>query len=304
MTRFDYLDGAKLVNQFTIQHPEKGGSGHPLISACVPQAVYVDLFDIEISHSAEWQDKVAEASNPNYKLRSVITARGKMRDRITVFSVPNGKKASFEEIAEIYIKPLAKGHVGGKRRATTSDGISFAGASTEPVPEDGLMAEEPGMLMYFDPERDQWPTGRKDPCLCLEAYVDETEFNALIQRFSMTSAPIQKGLLRVLVELFEHEVDAFLAEPWHRKDYGMLLRGSNLDVANARARVETVQVVFQPVVAYVPHHKIDEDGDYVPPTPYEPVNAATVRKIEKRLKEIGMIVTIGLFAIFAILVLP
>ena len=136
-----------------------------------------------------------------------------------------------------------------------------------------------------------------------KAYMDESEFNTLVQRVSMTSATVQKGLMRVLLELFEYEVDAALAEHWHRKDYGMLLRGKKQDVATARARVETLQVVYQPnAVPPTPTGRIDEDGIYQKPIPYEPVSAITVQKIEKRLKDIGITVAVGLVAIFVVLI--
>ncbi|MBY5775972.1 hypothetical protein HFN59_02385 [Rhizobium leguminosarum] len=301
MSHFSKLEGATLVNPFTIHHKDTLKSGRPFMSTCVPQAVYLDLFDIRISHAAEWQEKLKDPQDQNYKLRSVITARGTMHDRITVFKM-DGQVATFEEIAEVMVKPLPKGHVGGTRRATVSDGIGYSGMSSHEVPENGLMEEEPGTLLYIDPQKDSRPSEHKQPYLCLEAYMDETEFNALLQRLSMTSAPVKKGLMRAILELFEYEVDASLAEPWHRKDYGMLMRGTDQNWGTTRARVETLQVVFQPnAVAPAPTATIDEDGIYAPPTLFEPVSAVTVKKIEKRLKEIGITLAIGLVAIFVVL---
>ncbi|MGV4796286.1 hypothetical protein [Rhizobium sp. F40D2] len=302
MSHFSKLEGAVLANPFTIHHEKKLNDGRPFMSTCVPQAVYLDLFDIRISHAAEWQEKLKDPEDRNYKLRSIITARGEMKDRITVFRM-DGEIARFDEITEVMVKPLPKGHVGGTRRATVSDGIRYSGMSSTDVPENGLMEEEPGMLLYIDPQKDSWPSEHKKPYLCLEAYMDETEFNGLLQRLSVTSAPVKKGLMRVLLELFEYEVDASLAEPWNRKDYGMLMRGKNQDWGTARARVETLQVVYQPnAVPAAPTATIDEDGIYQPATPFEPVSGATVKKIEKHLKNIAAVTAIGLAAIFVVLV--
>ncbi|KSV92889.1 hypothetical protein [Sinorhizobium sp. GL28] len=301
MSHFSNLDGATLVNPFTIHHEKKLNDGRPFMSTCVPQAIYLDLFDIRVSHSAEWQEEVKDPKDPNYKLRSVITARGTTRDRITVFRM-DGAVATFEEIAEVMVKPLPKGHVGGTHRATVRDGIGYSGMSSHDVPDKGLMEEEPGTLLYIDPKKDSWPSEHKKPYLCLEAYMDEVEFNALLQRLSVTSAPVQKGLIRAILELFEYEVDASLKEPWHRRDYGMLMRGNDQDWGTTRARVETLQVVYQPNAVTPPPVATMEDGMYQPPIPYEPVSAVTVRKIERRLRDIGITVGIGLVAVFLALI--
>lgn len=299
MSHFSKLDGATLINPFTIHHADKLKNGRPYMSTCVPRAVYFDLYDIRISHAAEWQDEVKDPANPNYNLRSNIWARGETRDRITVFDM-DGEKARFGEIADIIIKPLPKGDIGGTRRATVRQGRGYSGMSSKDVPSEGLMEGEPGSLLYFDPTKDSYPSLIKEPHLCLEVYIDEVEFNSMVQRLSSTSAPLQQAEARVAIELFQYEVDASLSEPWHRQDYGFLM--STKDSAMTRARVERLSVAFQPNVALKPEHTIDADGTYVPPTPFEPVSAVTVRKIEKRLKEIGITLAIGLAAIFVLLV--
>ncbi|UXT85143.1 hypothetical protein [Agrobacterium tumefaciens] len=299
MSHFSKLDGATLVNPFTIHHADKLKDGRPFMSTCVPQAIYFDLHDVRISHAAEWQDEVKDPANPNYKLRSIIWARGETRDKITVFDM-DGEIASFSEIADIIIKPLPKGHIGGSRRGTVSDGICYSGMTSRDVPENGLMEGEPGSLMYIDLQKDGYPSRIKGEHLCLEAYIDEVEFNSLMQRLSLMSAPIQQAELRVVIELFQSEVDASLSEPWYRQDYGFLIRSK--DFATTRARVERLSIAYQPNVAIKPKHTIDEDGTYAPPTPYEPVSAVTLRKIEKRLKDIGITIAVGLVAIFIALI--
>jgi hypothetical protein len=303
MSHFSKAEGITLVNDFTIEHANNVNGGRPFMSTCVPQSVDLDLHDLRVSHMAEFSEKVKDPKDPNFKLRTLIRARATMRDEITVFKVPDGEVGRFREIAEVIIKALPKGHVGGKHRASTYDGIGYSGMSSKAVPELGLMEEEPGVLLYFDPTSDSWPSEFKDPYLCIEAYIDEVEFNALIQRLSMTAAPVLKAELRLLIELFQNEVDASLSEPWHRQDYGMLMRGSKQDIGKARARVEMLQVTYQPnSVPPKPAATIDEDGTYQQAVPFEPVNAVTVRKIEKRLKDIAAVVAVGLTAIFIVLI--
>lgn len=80
MSHFSNLGGATLVNPFTIHHKDKLNDGRPFMSTCVPQSVYFDLDDIRTSHFVERQEEVKDTSHPNYKLRSIIWARGETRD--------------------------------------------------------------------------------------------------------------------------------------------------------------------------------------------------------------------------------
>ncbi|WP_327211861.1 hypothetical protein U8Q06_12570 [Rhizobium beringeri] len=302
--RYHKLEGATLVNHFTLHHASAKNDGRPFISTCVPQTVHLDLDCIEITHAAEWQDKdfvEKTPETPNFKLATTLNARGTTIDTITVFRVPEGEVGRFQEI-EIQIKPLRKGIVGGKTQASSMDGVKFSGMSSTTVPEEGLMDGEPGKIFYCDPEDDWWDK-KSEPYLQLEAYIDEDEFNSLLQRLSVTSAPIANGRLQITAELFENEVDATLSEPWHPKQYGLLMKGEKTLYAWTRARADRIQIDYRPVaVPRSPTATIDEDGEYQPPTPFEPVSAAAVKKIEKHLKNIAMTVGIGLAAIFLVLI--
>ncbi|KJS20635.1 MAG: hypothetical protein VR78_01235 [Hoeflea sp. BRH_c9] len=57
--------------------------------------------------------------------------------------------------------------------------------------------------------------------MTVPGYIDEAEFASLMQRMSVTVAPIRKGMLTMVAELFQHEVDAGLSEPLHPHDYGL-----------------------------------------------------------------------------------
>lgn len=301
--RYDDLDGATLVNNFTLHHASQKNDGRPFISTCVPQTVHLDLHDIQITHAVEWQDKdyvEKTPDTPNFKNSATLTARGTTRDTITVFRVPDGGLGKFKDM-EIQIKPLRKGVVGGKAQASSIDGVKFSGMSSQTVPDAGLMDGEPGKIFYVDPQGDWWDK-RSEPYLSLEAYLDEAEFNALLQRLSVTAAPIARGLLQITAELFENEVDATLSEPFHPKQYGLLMKGEKTYSVWTRARVDRVQVDYRPnVVPPPPQATIDEDGIYQPAIPFEPVPAALVMKIERHLKNLVAGVTIGVAVIAAIL---
>ncbi|MBC2806983.1 hypothetical protein C3Y94_028030 [Rhizobium ruizarguesonis] len=302
--RYHKLDGATLVNNFTLHHASAKSDGRPFVSTCVPQTVHLDLHDIEIAHAVEWQDKdfvEKTPETPNFKLSTTLNARGTTIDTITVFRVPEGQVGQFKEI-EIQIKPLRKGIVGGKAQASSMDGVKFSGMSSTTVPEEGLMDGEPGKIFYRDPQGDWWDK-KSEPYLQLEAYIDEAEFNSLLQRLSVTAAPIATGKLQLTAELFENEVDATLSEPWHPKQYGLLMKSEKTYSVWTRARADRIQIDYRPVsVPPPPEATIDEDGAYQPATPFEPVSAATVKKIEKHLKNIAITVGIGLAAIFFVLI--
>lgn len=250
MSRFSKASDFTLVNNFTINHADKLSDGRHFISTCVPRGVWLDLYDIEFTHRVEWQDDHFEKrhpGSPDFRLRSAFRARGTTKDKITVFSVPDGEVARFSEI-DVMIKPLQKGKIGGEKRSSTFDGIGFSGMSSKAVPPEGLMVGEPGTLLYVDPTKDDWPSDHDKPYLQLESYVDEAEFSSLMQRLSMTAAPVRKATVRMVAELFEHEVDTSLSEPWHSKDYGLLLRGDDKTYGFTRARVEAVEVAYKPAV--------------------------------------------------------
>lgn len=250
MSHFSDTTGCTLVNNFTLHHADKLQSGRHFMSTCVPQGIWVDLSDIEIVHTVDWQhtgfEKQAPGS-PDYKVSSRLLAKGTFKDTITVFRVPGGRVDAFREIY-VQIKPIKKGSVGGEKKSTTLDGVGYSGMTSNKVPDEGLMAGDPGTLLYIDPTNDEWPSDHDKPYLQLEGYIDEAEFAALLQRMSVTSAPIRKGVMRMVAELFQHEVDASLSEPYHPHDYGMLLRGEDKTYGVTRARSESVSIAYKPVM--------------------------------------------------------
>ncbi|WP_097522303.1 hypothetical protein [Sinorhizobium sp. BJ1] len=293
MSRFSKANDFTLVNNFTINHADKLSDGRHFMSTCAPQGVWLDLYDIEFTHRVEWQDDNYEKrppGSPDFKLRSVFTARGTTKDTITVFRVPDGKVAQFSEI-QVMVKPLPKGKVGGEKRSSTLDRVGFSGMSSKSVPPEGLMSGEPGTLLYVDPTTDTWPSEHDKPYLQLEGYIDEAEFSALMQRLSMTAAPVRKATVRMVAELFEHEVDASLSEPWHHKDYGLLLRGEDKAYGFTRARVESVSVAFKPTTiseddaddADEPKTAKPISMDNLPPDMVSKISKDMLVKIEKRL---------------------
>jgi hypothetical protein len=247
MSYFQDTAGCTLPNNHTLHHPDKLSSGRPFMSTCVPRGIRLDLTDIEVVHAIDWQhngyNKLPEGS-PNFKVASRILAKGKFKDRLTVFRVPEGSVGTFRTI-DVQIKPLPKGQVGGKQKATTMDGVAYSGMTSSDVPEGGLMAGEPGSLLYIDPTKDEWPSDHTEPYLELEGFMDEAEFSALVHRMSLTSAPVRAASLYMVAELFQHEVDASLSEPYHPHDFGMLLRPDDKAYGTTRARAEHLSIAYR-----------------------------------------------------------
>lgn len=310
MTHFSDTSDWTLTNDFTIEHADRL-KDRPMMTTRVPHGIDLELHDIRIIHSIRWQSKEGLYVKPSeskegaiYKLVSGIRARATMKDSITVFTVPGGAMETYRTIADVSILPLPRGQVGGKQRATSFDGIAYSGMSSRKVPDGGLMDGEPGSLMYVDSTDNGFEKDfPKQKYLSLSLYVDEQEWGLMVQRLSQTAAPVHCAFLHADIELFQSEVENSLAEPWHRKDYGLLQRDPKSDFCTTAARADHLRVEYKPVsVPPPPTARIDEDGIYQKPIPYEPVSAITVQKIEKRLKEIGITVAIGLVAIFVVLV--
>lgn len=54
------------------------------------------------------------------------------------------------------------------------------------------------------------------------------------------------------IELFQDEVESSLAEPWHRKDYGLLKKDAKSDYCTTKARADHLRVEFKPTVPAEP----------------------------------------------------
>ncbi len=296
MSYFSDTTGCTLVNNFTLHHAEIMNSGRPFMSTCVPHGIWVDLTDIEIIHGVEWQhggfDKLPPGS-ADYKVGSRLVATGTFKDTITVFTVPGGRVAEFREL-KVQIRPTKKGSVGGEKKATTMDGVAYSGMSSTKVPDEGLMTGDPGTLAYIDPTKDQWPSDEKKPYLILEGYIDEAEFSSMMQRMAVTAAPIRKGMLRMVAELFQNEVEASLSEPYYAQDYGLLLRGEDKTMAITRARSESLSVAYSLSMISPEPDRLDElveenkkadaiSLDRLPPDLVAKISKDMLVKIEKRL---------------------
>ncbi len=309
MSYFQDTAGSTLANNHTLHHPDKLSSGRPFMSTSVPRGVRIDLTDIEIVHAIDWvhdgYNKPPEGA-PNYKVASRILAKGEFKDRITVFRVPEGGVGTFRTI-DVQIKPLPKGKVGGTKRATTLDGVAYSGMTSSDVPDGGLMAGEPGSLMYVDPTKDDWPSDHTEPYLELEGYMDEAEFSALVHRMSVSSAPVRAASLYMVAELFQHEVDASLSEPYHPHDFGMLLRPEDKTYGTTRARADHFSIAYRlDAVPEAPdHYDVLVDKEKAQEAAAKSPEVATresLLRIEKQLstmsKLLGAAFGLGVFALF------
>lgn len=229
----------KLVNDFTI-HEDRKLRDRPYMLTCVPKQTDVEITSFETIRFIEWPDKYGDDERPEtYEDRSFIRFNGDIDDRIVVFTMADGEIETFRTLTDATIRPLPAGSIGGKHKATSFDGIDYSGMSSRDVPEKGLMAGEPGSLSYLSVYEE--PRGGQSPArLSANLYLDEDKFFRLFASLADNSRPVKTFKISLLVELFESEVEASLAEPWMCHDYGLLSKGTAF--ARTGARIESVSI--------------------------------------------------------------
>ncbi|MDB5659551.1 MAG: hypothetical protein JWS10_2166 [Cypionkella sp.] len=222
----------------------------------VPNRVSVVMHNVRAVESIEWANNhwtgdltvdddgnlvsgdSAKDRNEGYARRRIITGSGTFDDKITVFNLEEGAVAHFTSFDNIRIESLPRGKVGGKHKATTSDGISFSGMSSRDVPARGLMEGEPGKLWVDDGKHE--PT-EKPETLNAELYIDEEQFDEIFHAIRDGAQNIEAVHLGIVAELFESEVDASLSDWWMSHEYGMLKKK---DWVQTRARLDSIRASF------------------------------------------------------------
>lgn len=253
---FGETAGWVLVNDYTI-HQKQRLKDRPFMRTRVPKSLYVELSDVQVAEGVEWaadgccignltvdNNGNLAASGPEkereegYTVKRSIRARASFKDTITVFSLDGGAIARFRSLDNVRITPLPRGMVGGKHKATTSDGIGFSGMSSREVPAGGLMEGEPGTLWLDDGKHERH---ERPATLNGELYLDEEKFNVIFEAIRDGVANIDNVRASIAAELFEGEVQASLSEPWMACEYGMLKKG---DWVQTRARLDSIHIVF------------------------------------------------------------
>lgn len=254
-SEFGETAGWVLVNDFTI-HESKRLKDRPFMLTRVPKSLHVDLQGVRAAEGVEWAGdrwigelKVDEEGNliadgpegerdSGYNLTRYIYGRATFNDKITVFTIDSGASHQFQSIDSVRIAPLPRGKVGGKHKATTSDGIGFSGMSSHEVPASGLMEGEPGRLWLDDGKHEP---AEKPATLNAELYLDEDQFNAIFEAIRDGIGSIGMVRMKIAAELFEGEVQASLSEWWMPREYGMIEKGN---WARTRARIDTLHIAF------------------------------------------------------------
>lgn len=232
----------KLVNDFTI-HEDKNLRDRPLMRTCVPQILDVEVTSFEIVRRVVWPDTPNKEDEPRpitYVDRSYVRFNGRFHDTINVFDMSAGEIAIFKTLTDATIHSLPAGSIGGKHKATSLDGISYSGMSSRNVPDDGLMAGEPGQLTFLTEFEEHPRRAKTEAHLSATLYLDEDKFLSLLSVLSEKSRHVSTFSLRILAELFESEVSASLSENWMARDYGLLMKGKGF--THTSARIETVSI--------------------------------------------------------------
>ncbi|WP_157971303.1 hypothetical protein [Pseudogemmobacter bohemicus] len=258
----------KLINNFTIERDESL-SDRPFMATSVPQRILINITSLTAVSSAAWKPRSAEydstkndsltepdKNNGCHRSSNYIYGSGKLDDDIVLFSMTKGEEARFSKIDHIRISPIPPGTIGGDKSSTVMDGISYSGMSSKKLPDDGLMAGEPGVLFVHDG-------------LQLEVHLEEGAFNKLFEEIISSNREIEKSVIEFVAELFQDEVEASLSENWHRHEYGIL--NHNPYSSSTRARLETISIAFRAV-----HHAATDEvslsaREHQSDTPHSPL---------------------------------
>lgn len=301
----DFSDSPKwkLVNKFTI-YEDQNLSDRPFMRTCVPKRLEVEVSSFEIIRYIEWPYTYGDDKRPeHYADRSYMRFSGNLRDRIVVFTMADGEVATFKTLTDATIRPLPPGAIGGKNKATFSDGIEFSGMSSRDVPDEGLMAGEPGSLSFL-PKYEEPRGGTTKSQLTAELHLDEDKFFSLMAELSDRSRQVTTFKVHLLAELFESEVSASLSEPWMTHDYGLLMQGTAL--AQTGVRLEGV-AFSKGVTTIADGNASDEDDpsmfnkftraeDRNPSAPLSDPSRALVKYLRYVLLALMILIVVTLFS--------
>jgi len=191
---FGETEGWTVVNDHTIHEEQKLSEGRPFMRTRVPKRLQVEVSGLRVVESIEWvgdnwigelevddegnlvSDVPKEKREEGYERKRWISGKGHFDDKITIFSIPDGALMQFRSFKNVKISPLPSGMIGGKHKATISDGIGFSGMSSRDIPEGGLMKGEPGKLWLDTGEHEPEVT---EECLNAEVYLDEEQFDQI-----------------------------------------------------------------------------------------------------------------------------
>lgn len=249
---FDVKDGWTLLNDYTIERSQKENGRRAHMLTCVPSQIRATLSDFRCNLSIAWAERhrrnrfesdlegnVLPSGNEDwqkgtFEQRPTITAKATFPDRVTVFSIENGREFELEEPVELHISSIAAGLVGGKHSATTTDGVYFSGIKARKPPDKGLMEDEPGRL---------WVNG--DGSAELSLYLDEDVFREAFWQITGNLDRLHSVVMDVTVELFIDEKAAALYYGDFPHKYGILKNHKSGSVATA-ARLDCLGLSFRP----------------------------------------------------------
>lgn len=249
---FDVKDGWTLLNDYTIERSQKENGERSHMLTCVPSQIRATLSEFRCNMSVAWAERhrrnrfksdlegnVLPSGNEDsqkgpFEQRPTVSAKATFQDRVTVFSIENGRELELENPVELHISSIPAGLVGGKHSATFMDGIEFSGIKARKLPDNGLMEDEPGRL---------WVNG--DGSAELHLCLDEDVFHDAFWQIAANLNRLHSVVMDVTVELFIDEMEAALNEgdfPYH---YGILMNHTSVVVATA-ARLDDLRLSFRP----------------------------------------------------------
>lgn len=246
--RYRESDLAKLVEINRWAFKEKGEGETPALDVrAIPTSIPLILHDFQVSDIWSWQtsedlEDASAAVERRFLSEPFIKSKGTLeKDHIAVFEFPKGTVNHTSELYEVQIRPLDPKNIGGEQNFGTSEGIPYLGYGSSPdIPEDGLMKGEVGRLRAW-PKDDTYFPDMPEYSVCADLFVSDDVFYELR---SILASPFRgRCIVRadMVAQVFQHEVDAALSEPWHPQTYGLRIFGRG-SAAYAPARLSVLRI--------------------------------------------------------------
>ena len=222
----------QLVNNFTLRDGDR-------LHTCVPQMLILKLTHIGARYSLTRELAASEGEAAPQQLGREIVGSGDFDNAdISVFSIDSGHLGHTGSV-KFRILPGDPERMKKVDMVSQVVGYEYTGYSAKPVPDDGLMGPEGGVLtVVHDPESN--PAWVFD----LALFMPVEHFDVLFNAIATGPTPPSNAWLRMRANLFETEVDAALNEG-HRS-FGFMVESGDTTWANTTAMLDDLGFSFAP----------------------------------------------------------
>ena len=245
------------VHQWAFKQASENGSRSMDVRA-IPVSLSVELSEFEVTNVWSWKDRFALKAEAEvneqmsgtdadvtrgFDVTSFVKCKGRLeKNQVSIFEFPSGTITETNEFFKIIIRPGPTGRIGGDDNHGPSSAHAYLGmgSSSLEIPVEGLMKGEIGSIRAY-PKDDQYFAGDPDFALRAELYVTHEVFEGLVEILVTFSEQPIKAVADIVAQLFQHEIDAALSEPWHGQNYGLRVFEEER-IADAPARLELLRL--------------------------------------------------------------